>query len=136
MRRALAALLLATALGLAACGGGVDDEGDVENVIKDWARAASDRDPDQFCGDLVTDEFVEGLSLATGEKAREECRNLLKATEQGLTIKVLQVKSVKIDGDNATAVVRTETRGRQPFDQTFKLEKEDGDFRITTISDD
>jgi ketosteroid isomerase-like protein len=135
MRRGLAALLIVAATAAAGCGGG-DDKSDVEQVIRDWISAGNERDGDRYCGDLVTDEFVEGLSLAKGDQAREECRDLLENTLKGLTVKVDEVRRIKIDGDKATAVVRTEARGRPAFDQTFHLVKEGGDFRITTISGD
>jgi ketosteroid isomerase-like protein len=131
--RRLAPLLLA-AVALAACGG--DEPEDIEQVIRDWARAANERDVDALCNEYVTQEFAERVSGATGDNAREQCEKLFTATRPGLRVTILDVSQVEIEGDEATAVVRRQITGGGPSDQLFRLEKEDGDFRISSSGED
>jgi ketosteroid isomerase-like protein len=131
--RRLLPLLLAS-VALAACGG--DEPEDIEEVIRGWARAANERDAQAFCNDYVTQEFAERVSGATGDNAREQCEKLFGATRPGLRVTILDVSEVEIDGDEATALVRRQTTGTGPSDQLFRLEKEDGDFRVSSSGED
>jgi hypothetical protein len=127
--KAIATALCLAALGLGACGG--DDESNAEDVLREYVKAANDRDADKFCGDLATDELVEQITGATGDDARDQCRRLLDATQSGLNIELVDVKKVVVDGDRArvTALVKTNS-GRS--EQTYTLVKQDGDFRVTS----
>ena len=128
MLRLVALVLLAVAL--AACGG--DDESEVEDVVRAYAEAINDRDADRFCNDLITAEYAQGLSVETDEdRARDSCEKLFGATQQGLEVEILEITAVKVDGDNATARVRVRATGTGSGRQVFKLEKEDGEFRVT-----
>ena len=122
-------LILATCA-LGACGG--EDKADVEQVIRGWAKAANERDAKAFCNDFVTQEFAERVSGATGDNAREQCEKLFEATQPGLRITILDVSKIKVDGDEATALVRRQTTGSGAGDQVFRLKKEDGEFRIAS----
>jgi hypothetical protein len=125
VRRA-AAILAAFAL-LAGCGGG-DDEGDAEQTVRDWVEATNERDGERWCGELVTQEFIEQSIGARGDEARDQCEQQVKALK-GLKLELVDVKETKVDGDEATVKVVLETGGqRQP--RTFALEKDDGDWKL------
>jgi ketosteroid isomerase-like protein len=126
--------LLLAAVALAACGG--DEPEDVEQVIRDWAKASNEHDAKAFCNDYVTQEFAERVSGATGDNAREQCEKLVEVTRPGLRITILDVRDVEIEGDEATAIVRRQITGGGPSDQSFRLEKEDGEFRISSSGED
>jgi predicted lipid-binding transport protein (Tim44 family) len=125
--RNLATVLLA-AVALVACGGGDDDEQDAEQTVKDFVQATNDRDADKFCDELVTQEFLEGTTGATGDNARDACKRQLRSLK-GLQVKLDEVKETKVDGDRATVTATIEAQGRKQ-DRDFKLVNEDGDWRL------
>jgi hypothetical protein len=118
------------ALAMAGCGG-EDDEAEAERVLRDYVKAANDRDADKFCGDLATDELVEQITGATGDTARDQCRRLLDATQEGLSIELVDVKRVKVDGDRARVTTTVRTNSGEA-EQTYTLVKQDGDFRVSS----
>jgi ABC-type glycerol-3-phosphate transport system substrate-binding protein len=128
MLRPLLMLLLAVAaLAVAACGD--DDEEDVEQTVRDFVSASSEPDADEFCGELVTQEFIEQATGATGDEAEDECRRQLEQTP-GVDAELVEIRATEIDGDEARvrAVIRTQG---QPGTQTLRLEKEDGKWKLS-----
>jgi len=126
VRRLLPTLLAASVL--VACGG--EEPEDVEQVIRGWAKAANERDAEAWCNDYVTQEFAEQVSGATGDNAREQCEKLWDVTQPRFQITILDVSRIEIDGSKATALVRRRTTGSGTGNQVFRLEQEDGEFRI------
>jgi ketosteroid isomerase-like protein len=121
---------LAICLGalLGGCGGGGGDKKEAEQTVRDFVKAVNERDADTYCDDLITKEFREKTSFATGDEARDSCKRDLKANK-GLHVDLVRIASIKVDGDRATvtAVMKdTDTEGRREI----QLEKEDGDWRI------
>ena len=97
-------LLLLPALAFGGCGGG-DDEEQIDETVRDFVNAANDRDADTFCGEIVTQEFLEKTTGATGDDAQDECRRQLKAIK-GLRVKLVRIGKTEIDGDKAMAVLK------------------------------
>ena len=128
MLRPLLMLLLAVAaLAVGACGD--DDEEDVEQTVRDFVSASSEPDADEFCGELVTQEFIEQATGATGDQAEDECRRQLEETP-GVDAELVEIRATEIDGDEARvrAVIRTQG---QSGTQTLRLEKEDGKWKLS-----
>jgi len=125
-------LILAAALGVAGCGGGGggDDRSDVEGVLKDFAKAVTDSDGEKFCNDLVTRDYLEKTVGATGDNAVEQCEQQIGQLKQG-SFKIVKFDKVEIDGDTATVTAQVRTQG-QTVPQVFRLEKQDGSFRLTS----
>jgi hypothetical protein len=126
--RALA-LLLILGLVAAGCGGG-DDRGDVEQVIKDFATAVSESDGKTFCNDLVTRDYLEKTVGATGDNAVDQCEKQIDGLQQR-SFKIVKFDKVEIKDDKATVTAQVETQGRTA-PQVFRLEKQDGKFRLTS----
>jgi hypothetical protein len=126
--RALALLLL-LCLVVAGCGGG-DDKGDVENVIKDFATAVSESDGKTFCNDLVTRDYLEKTVGATGDNAVDQCEKQIDGLQQR-GFRIVKFDKVEIKDDKATVTAQVETQGRTA-PQVFRLEKQDGKFRLTS----
>src|ERR671924_1265255 len=126
MARRLTLALIAS-LALVACGGG-NDKKDAERVVRDFVTATNERDADKLCDDLLTEDFIEQTTGATGDKARSTCKQQLKLLRPAKR-KLVKISSTKIDGDKATVQTILETQS-QPQPQTFKLEKDDGDWRL------
>jgi ketosteroid isomerase-like protein len=121
----LAALicLLAAVTG---CGG--NDKKDAEQTVRDFATAVRERDGDELCDHLLTTEFIGDFSGATGDKGRESCKREIKLLT-GLKLKLVKIVRTKVDGDNASVTAVIDREG-QPFQQVYRLKKEDGDWKI------
>ena len=133
---ARASLLLgicALALALPACGGGGDDDGDdAEQVVRDFVEATNARDGDTLCGELLTQEFKEKATGATGDRADEVCKQQLELTK-GFKLKLVSIDKTTVDGDTATVRTVLNVDGVQA-PRVFRLAKEDGDWRLAAGS--
>lgn len=126
-RRAVLVPVLCLACVLGACGGG--DEEDIEQTLRDFVSATNEQDADAFCGEIVTQEFLEQTTGATGDKAQDECRRQMRAV-RGLNVDFVRVRSTTIDGDRATVTAVLRTEGR-PTPRGYRLEKQDGDWKLS-----
>jgi ketosteroid isomerase-like protein len=121
-------LLLAVAATLlpVACGG--DDREEVEQTVRDFVRATDRRDADKFCDELVTEEFLVQSTGATGDRARDACKQQLKAVT-GLRIELVRIRRIEIDGDRAEVTAVLRTQGRRDV-RLLRLTQEDGDWKL------
>jgi hypothetical protein len=123
--------LLVLLLLLGACGGG-DDSAEVKQTVRDFVQATNDRDGDRLCNDLVTQQYLEKATGATGDKANAACKQQLGLLT-GLKLRLLSVGEPKVDGDSAT-VRATIAIGSQRTPRRFELQKEDGDWKLASGS--
>lgn len=126
MTRLPLVLVTIAVLLLAACGG--DDRKDVEQTVRDFVRATDQRDADMFCDELVTQEFLEQSTGATGDRAKDACKQQLTAVT-GLRVKLVRIRKIEIDDDRARASVVLETQGRRQA-RLLRLKREDGDWKL------
>lgn len=130
MLRTLPALAL-LALGLIACGGS-DDEADVQQTVRDFVEATNERDGERLCGELVTQEFKEQATGATGDRVNRICEQQLELTTE-LDLKLLAVGATEVDGERATVRTRLDIDGvKAP--RIFQLQKEDGSWKLASGS--
>ena len=126
----LPALVLST-LGLLACGGS-DDEADAQQTVRAFVEATNDRDGERLCGELVTQEFKEQATGATGDRVDQICEQQLELTTS-LELRLLSVRTTEIDGERATVRTRLDIEGvKAP--RIFRLEKEDGSWKLASGS--
>jgi hypothetical protein len=127
MLRTALMLSLAVAV-LAPAGCGDDDKDDIEQTVRDFVSASSEPDPDAFCGEIVTQEFLEQATGATGDRAADECRRQLEESA-GVEAELVQIHSTEIDGEEARvrAVIRAQG---QAATRTLRLEQEDGRWKL------
>jgi hypothetical protein len=116
-------------LALAGCGGGDDDDPDeVDQTVRDFVTATNQRDGKKLCGDLLTQEYMEKATGATGDRAEAACRQQLEVTT-GLQLGLISIERTKVDGDEATVRAVIDTDGvRTP--RLFRLEQEDGRWKL------
>jgi predicted lipid-binding transport protein (Tim44 family) len=113
---------------LAACGGG-DDREEVEQTVRDFVEATSRGDADAFCEELVTQEFLEQSTGATGDNATESCRRQFSRLRR-VQVDLVRIDKTEVNGDRAEVRAVLRTRG-QVQDLVLRLAKEDGDWRLT-----
>jgi ketosteroid isomerase-like protein len=112
---------------LAGCGG--DDKKDAEQTVRDFVEAVNERDADAYCDELITEEFREKSTFATGDEASETCKRELRAIK-GLKIDLVRIVSTKVDGDRATVIAVLRRPGGE-IRQRLQLEKDGGDWKLS-----
>jgi ketosteroid isomerase-like protein len=125
-RRSTTALLLA--LALAACGG--DDREEVRQAVRGFVDATNARDADRFCDHLVTQQFLEQSTGATGDQAHEACKKQISSLTSRFKIELDRLGRVSLDGDRARVDATIRTPQGEPQQRVFRLRKEDGDWRL------
>jgi hypothetical protein len=114
---------------LAGCGDtGPTPEQQVRTTVSDFGRATADHDYKTLCDRILAPKLVEdvtsiGLSCEAALK-----RGLGTVKDPRLTI-----GRVVIDGDSASAEVRTSASGQQPSKDTLKLVKVNGTWKISSL---
>jgi predicted lipid-binding transport protein (Tim44 family) len=113
---------------LAGCGGGGDDREKAQQAVRDFVAATREKDADAFCDELVTQEFLEQATGATGDQATQSCKREFDSLT-GVDVKVVRIVRTQVDDDTArvTAVL---ARGGEELRQTLRLKKEDGDWKL------
>jgi hypothetical protein len=133
MRRlALAAVLPALALVAAGCGaaqsasGGFQGtRGDVAQVVSDLSTAARRKDAQKICTQILARDLQQRVSAGTSD-----CQSEIKKATDDADDFDLQVRSVTVTGNQATAQVRTGADG--PVTR-FSFVHENGDWRISGL---
>jgi hypothetical protein len=128
----LTLVLAACALLLGACGGGGDDSSDIKDTVRDFVKATNQRDGDRLCNDLVTQDYLEKATGATGDQAEKACKQQLELIT-GLKLRLISVGRPNVDGDSAT-VRATIAIGSQRTPRRFVLHKEDGKWKLASGS--
>jgi hypothetical protein len=114
---------------LAGCGdAGPTPEEQVRTTVSDFGRATAAKDYATLCERLLAPKLVEqvtaiGLSC---EAALE--RGLGSVRDPHLTI-----GRVQVDGDQASAEIRTSAAGQQPSKDTLRLVNVNGSWRISSL---
>ena len=123
----LACVALMVTLALSACGGG-DDADDAKQTVRDFVQATNDRDGDRLCGDLLSQEYMEKATGASGDQAQDACKQQLSLIK-GLKLRLVAMGDARVDGDRAT-VRATIVTGGQRQSRSFQLAKEDGSWKL------
>jgi hypothetical protein len=112
---------------VAGCGGG-DDAEEAEQTVRDFVTATRERDEDAFCEELMTREFREQATGATGDKATESCKREFRSVT-GIRVRLVQIRKTEVEDDTARVTAVLARQGER-LDQIFRLKKEDGDWKL------
>ena len=122
------ALLLVCAFAIGACGGPSDEDA-VRKTLAGYAKAFAEHDYQALCDTYFDPDLVTGL-----EANGLPCEAALRPTVAGLKHPTLTVRSVKVDGDFATAAVHTDADNEEPADVVLALVRADGRWRISSTT--
>ena len=97
----------------------------VGDTIIEFERALADGDFATICGNLFTTEAREA---AGGDR----CPSVLQDTAGGLRSPAVQIASITVRGNTATAVVRARVGGGAPVTDAIRLIKQGGRYKIVS----
>jgi uncharacterized lipoprotein YmbA len=126
-------LVIAAALSLSACGTASTSndvkftgaQKDVADLVGKLATAGQRHDASTICNDNLSQQLLTELKSAGGD-----CEAEMKDAISDATDYDLQVRSVKVNGNNATAQVRQGDKGKV---STFTFVKEGGGWRASAL---
>jgi hypothetical protein len=137
-RAACAVLAVAAACGAMGCGadeeGGGDGSGptaeqQVRTVVAKFGIATRDKDYQQICDQLLSDELVakiEGVGLP--------CESALQRGLGEVRDPTLTINEVSISGARALVSIHTTATGQPPSDDALQLVRQDGEWRIASLA--
>lgn len=125
----LPALVLAFALGLAACGGG--GESDEDKIVSMIEKSATSTDPAN-CKETQTQQFMEQTSGGSGSEAVKECEKETKSGEDNP--EAVNVSNVKVEGEKATANVEFEGGNFNGQTVEVALVEEEGNWKLNELT--
>lgn len=126
VRRPLVALA-AAALALGGCGSGPSDEQQVRSTVLAFSHATAAKDYGRMCG-LLAPQLVEKV-----KQAGLPCAVALRKGLGGVRDPHLTLGRIAVNGDSATAEVRTSARGQPASRDTLKLTKVGGSWKIASL---
>ena len=98
---------------------------DVADVVEQLSTAGRRRDAKTICDEILAKQLLAELKTAGGD-----CETEMKNAIQDASDYDLQVRSVKVSGNNATAQVRQGDDGKVA---TFTFVKEGGGWRASAL---
>jgi hypothetical protein len=127
VRRLFVALLAGAAL--AGCGStGPTDEQQVRETVDAFSKATAAKDYDKLCKQLLAPKLLEQV-----EQAGLPCEVALSKGLGDVKEPRITVGQITVNGDSATADVRTSAAGQEPSRDTLKLTKVGGRWRIASL---
>ena len=127
VRRPLVALVVA-ATALAGCGDGPSDEQQVRTAVQAFGDATAAKDYQRLCDHLLAPALIEKI-----KQAGLPCEVALQRGLGDVKQPKLTIGQVTVNGDNATADIRTSASGEKPARVTLKLTKVGTGWRIASL---
>ncbi len=134
MRPAGAAVLCTLLMGLASCGGGDDDGDDAGGLAREAAavveqleRSIAAGEFERICSDLLSAEVRR-------QAGGGDCPAQLERTSAGVRRPRIDVQEIRIEGAEAAVDVVTTAQGQDRVEDTIRLVREAGGYRISSLS--
>ena len=121
------AVLLVAAAALAGCG--TDDESAVRDTLESYTESIAAKDYQTLCDELLAQDLIDNL-----KRLNAPCETALQRALRDVERPTIAIRSVKIDGDSATAVARSDAANQEPSVDTIGLVKEDGEWKVVALS--
>jgi len=109
---------------------GPDDNEAVAETLDNYAAATRDKDYQTICDNLYAKDLVERVRAAG-----LPCEVALRTGLEDRQNPRLEVLGVEVNGDQALARVRSTAGGEVPSTDLVRLVKEDGDWRVASLSE-
>ena len=116
-------------LALIASACGRSPERDVRETLESFATATAKKDYQRLCDEIFAEELVEQVRRTVPCEVALKNSSLDDAKEPKLTI-----KSIKVDGDTATAVVSSSAANQRASEDTVRLVKDGDAWRIAALA--
>ena len=125
--RLLPLLLLAILLG--ACGGGgPSDEERIRTTLGDFQRATAGGDYAALCDRILARELIE-----TVEQIGLPCEMAMRRGFEDVRSPRISVGAITVEGNRATAQVRSSAEGQEPSEDTVELVRTGDTWRIASL---
>ena len=125
-------LLVLLACAVAGCGDdGPSDEEQIRSTLSEFQRATEERDYPALCDRILAPKLIE-----TVEQIGLDCEDALAKGFEDVQNPRLSVGAITVDGDGATAQVRSSAAGQEPSEDTLELVRVDDGWRIASLGDD
>ena len=122
-------LLVLAVCALAGCGdSGPSDEQQIRAALAEFERATAARDYQALCDRVLAPELIE-----TVKQIGLPCELALQKGFEDVENPRLTVGAVEVDGDNATAEVRSSAAGESPSEDTVELVKIRDGWRVASL---
>jgi hypothetical protein len=122
--------LVALALVLAACGStGPSDEQLVARTVGEFGRATTAKDYRALCTRILAPSLIEKVT-----RAGLPCEQALRKGLGDVRDPRLTIGRITVSDDHATAEIRTSATGQAPSQDTLRLERVGGSWRIASLS--
>jgi hypothetical protein len=119
--------VLAVCAAVCACGGPSDSE-QVHATVEAFQKATAAKDYQQLCDKLFAPKVVEQV-----ESAGLPCEVALEKGLGDVKSPTLTIGRIAVNGDKATAEVRSSAAGQPPSRDTLELERVGGTWRIASL---
>ena len=120
---------LTTLLLVAATGCGQEPPEQVRSTVERFAGASAQKDYQELCREILAPDLVERV-----RSVGLPCEAALEVGLGGVREPTLEIVSIEVADDQALARVRTGAAGEQPSEDSIRLVREDGDWRIASLS--
>ena len=134
MRPAVTAALGGVVIALAGCGGGDDDDQaagglarEASAVIEQLERSIAAGEFERICSELLSAEVRR-------QAGGGDCPAMLERTSAGVKRPRIEVEEIRIEGATAAVDVVTVAEGQARVEDTIRLVREAGSYRISSLS--